>query len=87
MRKDILDTLAPPRPAPNPAWYRGESLCYATLSEFVDYVWEFYGEGGLYPIGVTREQIVAATRKHVESGFEFGADSVDREKIREILTA
>lgn len=55
-------------------------------SDFIEYVYDFYGPSGLYPMGATIDQIVAATQILIErhgSGVDF--DSVDRERVRDIL--
>jgi hypothetical protein len=54
---------------------------------FVDYVFSFYGKDGLYPMGATIEQIILATAKllNSEKEYDFAGDSVDRERVRDIL--
>ena len=59
-----------------------------TLVDFIAYVDSFYNEKtGLYPIkGMTNSMVINAVKKHIEKvGQEFCADSVDREKIRDII--
>ena len=58
------------------------------ICDFVAYVDLFYNEKtGLYPIkGMTNSMVINAVKKHIEKvGQEFCADSVDREKIRDII--
>ena len=58
------------------------------ICDFVAYVDSFYNEKtGLYPIkGMTNSMVINAVKKHIEKvGQEFCADSVDREKIRDII--
>ena len=58
------------------------------ICDFVVYVDSFYNEkSGLYPIkGMTNSMVINAVKKHIEKvGQEFCADSVDREKIRDII--
>ena len=58
------------------------------IIDFLAYVDSFYNEkSGLYPInGMTSAMVVDATKKHINNvGQEFCADSVDREKIRDII--
>ena len=68
------------------------------LTEFVDYVWSFYGEHDdtLYPItGLTRQDIVDAFNIYVErlekgdieyAHYSWGdGDSLDRERVRDII--
>lgn len=59
----------------------------AAPKSFVDYVGSFYGEGGVYDMGATDEQIENAYATMVK---EYGQDSIDhdsidRERLREIL--
>jgi hypothetical protein len=60
-----------------------------TFIDFVNYVYSYYGEGGLYDFGVTREEIAGATGirliKHADT--EFAGDSLDRELVRDIMLA
>ena len=58
------------------------------ICDFVAYVDSFYNEkSGMYPIkGMTNSMVINAVKKHIEKvGQEFCADSVDREKIRDII--
>ena len=58
------------------------------ICDFVAYVDSFYNEkSGLYPIkGMTNSMVINAVKNHIEKvGQEFCADSVDREKIRDII--
>jgi hypothetical protein len=56
---------------------------------FIDYVLSFYANDGVYPLGVTRLQAELATQIHLarceKSGVEFCGDTVDREKVRDII--
>ena len=69
-----------------------------SLSEFVDYVWSFYGEHDdtLYPIvGLTKQDIIDAFDIYVEriekgdieyAHYSWGdGDSLDRERVRDII--
>ena len=69
-----------------------------SLTEFVDYVWSFYGEHDdtLYPIfGLTKKDIVDAYNIYIEriekgdleyAHYSWGdGDSLDRERVRDIL--
>ena len=68
-----------------------------SLTEFVDYVWSFYGnEDPLYPIeGLTKKDIVDAFNiyiERIEKGdleyvhYSWGdGDSLDRERVRDII--
>ena len=57
------------------------------VSEFVDYVMSFYGKGELYDIGATRAEVLIAiiVRLEREKGLEFAGDTIDREKVRDII--
>jgi len=74
------------------------ALLMNSLSEFVDYVWSFYGEHDdtLYPIfGLTKKDIVDALYiyiERIEKGdleyihYSWGdGDSLDRERVRDII--
>ena len=56
--------------------------------QFIDYVFSFYGKGGIYDMGATKEQIREATNVRLENkDTPFDGDSVDRELVRDILIA
>lgn len=59
---------------------------------FRTYVADFYGPGGVYDMGATESQIIAATTTYLDrcrtfdSGMSWGGgDSFDREHVRDIL--
>jgi hypothetical protein len=57
------------------------------FEQFVQYVYGFYGKGGLWDMGVTREMIFKGIELVVA---EFGADqfegdSLDRERVRDAM--
>ena len=60
------------------------------FKEFIDYVFSFYGEGGIYPENHrTREQIALATLHYLDDCNEditwgYG-DSLDRERVRDYM--
>ena len=60
-----------------------------TRAEFIPYVHSFYATGGVYPMGATVAQVVKATKIHrrecKEQGKRVEYDSVDRERVRDIL--
>ena len=65
-----------------------------TLKNFVDYVYSFYGaDDALYPMGVTKADIYGATYDYLnavtkinDDRFTWGdGDSIDRERVRDIL--
>ena len=64
------------------------------FQEFIDYVFSFYGQGGLYPLNVSKEQIAYATLKYLDDCSdplaEFkvtwgDGDSLDRERVRDYM--
>ena len=55
-------------------------------TEFIDYVHDFYGaDSQLYPMGATKKQIRAALKILYARGDVVIFDSIDREKVRDIL--
>ena len=58
---------------------------------FTRYMLDFYGPNGIYKLGFTAEQINLATQLYKTRlsenypGQEFEGDSVDRERIRDII--
>lgn len=61
------------------------------MKEFVDYVLSFYGTGGIYDMGATREEIIKAVNVRLTcelySLMPFDGDSIDREAVRDIILA
>ena len=56
------------------------------LEQFTDYCMGFYGPKGLYPIHITEDEIQRAVRLMALIGnFEFEGDSIDRERVRDIV--
>ena len=54
--------------------------------DFINYCLEFYGPSGLYPLGVTKEQIEGVLQELLDRpDYDFAGDSFDRENIRDIL--
>jgi len=57
-------------------------------TEFVVYVHDFYGPEGIYPMGATIRTICDATQtllESVEDWKEIQFDSLDRERVRDIM--
>ena len=57
---------------------------------FFDYVKAFYGKGGLYELGVNDDQIrkgieIYKNMVNILDPKAFAGDSVDRERIRQVL--
>ena len=59
------------------------------MNEFVEYVHDFYGKDGIYDMGATRDNITTATIDYIssENSLPFYGDSLDRERVRDILTS
>ncbi len=56
------------------------------LRKFVDYTMDFYGPQGLYPMGMTPDEIQKAVRlMDLFGNFDLEGDSVDRERVRDIV--
>ena len=66
------------------------------FNEFIDYVLSFYGKGGLYDQGRTKEQIAYATTVYLDACAYYeennmpnmtwgGGDSLDRERVRDLM--
>jgi hypothetical protein len=56
------------------------------MIKFYQYVRSFYGPDGLYPMGATVPDIMAATKILIDAvGDAFEGDSMDREDVRDIL--
>jgi hypothetical protein len=56
-------------------------------TDFIDYVLDFYGKGGIYDFGATKQMVVAATIERIERypHTPFHSDSLDREWVRDIM--
>jgi hypothetical protein len=55
---------------------------------FTQYLLDFYGPNGIYPMGFTAEKISLATQLYkcrLKQGQEFLGDSIDRERVRDII--
>jgi hypothetical protein len=55
---------------------------------FTQYLLDFYGPNGIYPLDFTASQIRLATelyRSRLPKGQEFYGDTVDRENVRDII--
>ena len=52
---------------------------------FLSYVLQFYGPGGLYDIKMTPDEADRGTRIIKMLAREFVGDSIDREKVRDIV--
>jgi hypothetical protein len=56
------------------------------LEQFTDYCMGFYGPQGLYPMGMTPDEIQKAVRlMDLFGNFDLEGDSVDRERVRDIV--
>jgi len=52
---------------------------------FLNYVLQFYGPGGLYDIKMTPDEADRGARIVSMLAREFVGDSVDREKVRDVV--
>ena len=58
----------------------------SSLSQFIEYCVSFYGPGGVYPLGMSEDEITKAIRLLDLIGQEdLELDSIDREKVRDIV--
>ncbi len=59
------------------------------MNDFIDYVMEFYGPNGIYPMGANRTIARKATDDVIRickiKGQEFCGDSIDRELVRDLM--
>lgn len=59
------------------------------ITEFADYVMDFYGNGGLCDMGASRDCVLAATGLRIAycrlSGLEFRGGPIDRRAVKDIL--
>lgn len=59
------------------------------LNHFIDYVMEFYGPDGIYPMGANISLVRKATNDVMRiakiKGEKFCGDSFDREQVRDLL--
>jgi len=66
-------------------------LGFNMVDNFTQYMLDFYGPEGIYDYGFTVEQINLATQLYKTRlavnypGQEFEGDSVDRERVRDII--
>ena len=58
-----------------------------TSRAFTAYCLQFYGSGGIYDMNATAEEIEEATAARLERfpRLEFCGDTVDREKVRDLM--
>ena len=62
------------------------SNMWIECNQWIEYVLDFYGKGGIYEMGATKEQVVDATNTLIKQiGTKFEADSIDRERVRDIM--
>jgi len=56
------------------------------IGDFIEHVYDLYGEGGTYGLDATRAQILQAIGKYMEiNEDELQGDAYDLENVREIL--
>jgi hypothetical protein len=57
-----------------------------SLSQFIEYCLSFYGPGGVYPLGMSEDEVTRAIRLLDLIGQEdLELDSIDREKVRDVV--
>ena len=57
---------------------------------FVQYVLDFYGKGGIYDFGATRDDVMLALGMRMNAAtpdFPFDGESIDRELVRDYMLA
>lgn len=59
------------------------------VNDFVEYVLDFYGKGGLCDFGATEKEVRVAlnVRLKTRPDLEFDGDTLDREMVRDIMLA
>ena len=58
----------------------------SSLSQFIEYCLSFYGPGGVYPLGMSEDEITKAIRLLDLIGQkELDLDSIDRERVRDVV--
>ena len=65
----------------------------SSFNDFIEYCKSFYGHGGLYDQGRSREQIAYATCIYLDAVAHYDSDtytrgdgdSLDRERVRDIM--
>jgi len=57
------------------------------INEFVEYVLSFYAKGEIYDMNVTKDEVLVATGIRIGryKNVAFDGDSIDREKVRDII--
>lgn len=69
----------------------GSVPVFEFIEDFVDYAFDFYGVEGIYPLGFTKKQIRFAAHLYVTclnvNDEEFCGDTIDRERVRDIILA
>ena len=71
-------------------------MIMTNFNELINYCLDFYGQGGLYDQGRTKEQIAFATTVYLDACAYYeennmpnmtwgGGDSLDRERVRDIM--
>ena len=67
----------------------GYNVYMNNFNEFIEYVYSFYGDGGLYDQKRTREQSAYATLDYLDGCNDVitwgNGDSLDRERVRDTM--
>ena len=57
-----------------------------SLSQFIEYCLSFYGPRGIYPLGMSEDEVTKAVRLLDLIGQkELELDSIDRERVRDVV--
>ena len=89
----IWDAVTPETGLPF-GWNDHEHLGAQSIEDFLEYVLSFYGDKGVYPMGATREQVIACTKERLDQdpgphappcAQRFEGGRVDREVVRDLL--
>ena len=71
---------------------RGNKMTETQQKTFINYCYDFYGMGGIYDLGVTMQDVEFAVALYEDKCNRYpemwgDGDSVDRERVRDILVA
>jgi len=63
-------------------------LTTSQIETFIDYMMDFYGPNGVYKeLDIAPVEVRAALRIYLQQPVEFCGDSIDRERVRDIVLA
>lgn len=57
------------------------------MTDFLEYVLSFYGQGGIYEMNASRDEVLIAigVRIGMYPAIPFHGDTIDREAVRDII--